>query len=99
MIEYQINPQTRYLNSSFQFPEKNRFSLLGLYRPYSLPRVFWKPGKLQRYKIEEQAFVGRDATIPEKYKENFDVSSEGPSSNSRRRAFARNIESFLIFLR
>jgi hypothetical protein len=57
MIEYQINPQTRYLNSSFQFPEKNRFSLLGLYRPYSLPRVFWKPGKLQRYKIEEQAFV------------------------------------------
>jgi hypothetical protein len=28
-----------------------------------------------------QAFVGRDATtVPEKYKENFDVSSEGPLS-------------------
>jgi hypothetical protein len=42
--------------------------------------------------------------LPEKYKENFDVSSEGPSSrvtssNSRRRAFARNVEILLVFFR
>jgi hypothetical protein len=36
-----------------------------------------------------------------KYKESFKVSSEGPSSgvNSRRRAFARNVEILLIFFR
>jgi hypothetical protein len=36
--------------------------------------------------------------LREKYKENFDVSSEAASSsNSRRRAFARNVEILLIF--
>jgi ribulose 1,5-bisphosphate carboxylase large subunit-like protein len=39
--------------------------------------------------------------LAEKYKENFDVSSEGPSSgvNSTRRAFAGNAEIPLIFFR
>ena len=38
--------------------------------------------------------------LREKYKENFDVSSEAASSsNSRRRAFARNVEILLIFFR
>ena len=41
--------------------------------------------------------------LPEKYKENFDVSSEGPSSgvtsNFRQKAFARNVEFLLIFFR
>jgi hypothetical protein len=52
--------------------------------------------------LRTQAFVGRDATtVPEKYKENFDVSSESPSSwsNSRRMDFARNVEILLIFFR
>jgi hypothetical protein len=38
--------------------------------------------------------------LREKYKENFDVSSEAASSsNSRRRAFAWNVEILLIFFR
>jgi hypothetical protein len=32
----------------------------------------------------------------QKYKENFDVSSEGPSSGETVRAFARNVEILLI---
>jgi hypothetical protein len=42
--------------------------------------------------------------LPEKYKENFDVSSEGPSSvisdeGLSLRAFARNVEIILLFFR
>ena len=54
---------------------------------------------LELYINCSQAFVGRDATTWGK-KENFDVSNEDPSSsNSRRRAFARNVEILLIFFR
>jgi hypothetical protein len=38
--------------------------------------------------------------LPEKYKENFDVSSEGPSSGvTRQRAFPQNVEILLIVFR
>ena len=55
-------------------------------------------------KLIEQAFVGRAGTIPENIysKKNFDVLREDPFSrvyysNSRRRAFARNVEILLIY--
>ena len=37
--------------------------------------------------------------LPQKYKETFDVSSEGPPSGVTGRAFARNVEILLIFFR
>jgi hypothetical protein len=48
--------------------------------------------------VHKLSLVGMQ--LREKYKENFDVSSEAASSsNSRRRAFARNVEILLIFFR
>ena len=49
------------------------------------------------FSMNKLSLVGMQ--LLEKYKENFGVSSEGPPCgvNSRRRAFARNVEILLIF--
>jgi hypothetical protein len=54
--------------------------------------------------INKLSLVGMQ--LPEKYKEKFDISSEGPSpgvtsqvTRSKRRAFARNAEFLLVFFR
>jgi hypothetical protein len=51
--------------------------------------------------INRLSLVGMQ--LPEKYKDNFNVLIQGPSngvtSDSRRRAFAPNVEILLIFLR